>query len=406
MDLHIDVTQTDSKAGEKEVSDIKEITRKNITLGQINNANGNEYELNHNGARFNIFEHESGEVDVLLGNYRWSDVLNNDTVEVKEIVENKESIISHTNAIGNDNQVNIVLTGTNITTGETVLNIHAEEQKLNATGKSNITEEYRPALPGQSTGEVRNPKAFAVLLEDGSVATWGTVDSIENREELKSGVVELFSNTYAFAALKEDGSVVTWGWGNGGGNSFGGDSSEVANQLTSGVKQIYSNDYTFTALKEDGSVVTWGASPKEIIDWKEPDEDKPDTSSITGIKEIVTNRHSFAGLRDDGSVVEWGEEPKWKPATNALSSGVKQIYATKYSFAALKDDGSIVAWGESSGGDTRGIEDQLSAKEFVEITPNGYAYAALKKDGSVLTWEKVDMALICTITTQIIFKRA
>ena len=154
----LDVTQTDSKAGEKEVSDIKEITRKNITLGQINNANGDEYELNHNGARFNIFEHESGEVDVLLGNYRWSDVLNNDTVEAKEIVENKESIISHTNAIGNDNQVNIVLTGTNITTGETVLNIHAEEQKLNAAGKSNITEEYRPALPGQSTGEVRNPK--------------------------------------------------------------------------------------------------------------------------------------------------------------------------------------------------------------------------------------------------------
>ena len=141
-----------------------------------------------------------------------------------------------------------------------------------------------------------------------------------------------------------------------------------------------------SALKEDGSVVTWGASPKEIIDRKEPDQDKPDTSSITGIKEIVTNRHSFAGLRDDGSVVEWGEEPKWKPATNALSSGVKQIYATKYSFAALKDDGSIVAWGESSGGDTRGYEDQLSAKEFVEITPNGYAYAALKKDGSVLTW--------------------
>ena len=386
MDLHTRCNTDRFEAGEKEVSDIKEITRKKITLGQINNANGNEYELNHNGARFNIFEHESGEVDVLLGNYRWSDVLNNDTVEVKEIVENKESIISHTNAIGNDNQVNIVLTGTNITTGETVLNIHAEEQKLNATGKSNITEEYRPALPGQSTGEVRNPKAFAVLLEDGSVATWGTVDSIENREELKSGVVELFSNTYAFAALKEDGSVVTWGWGNGGGNSFGGDSSEVANQLTSGVKQIYSNDYTFTALKEDGSVVTWGASPKEIIDWKEPDEDKPDTSSITGIKEIVTNRHSFAGLRDDGSVVEWGEEPKWKPATNALSSGVKQIYATKYSFAALKDDGSIVAWGESSGGDTRGYEDQLSAKEFVEITPNGYAYAALKKDGSVLTW--------------------
>ena len=127
----LDVTQTDSRSGEKEVSDIKEITRKEITLGQINNANGDEYELNHNGARFNIFEHESGEVDVLLGNYRWSDVLNNDTVEAKEIVENKESIINHTNAIGNDNQVNIVLTGTNITTGETVLNIHAEEQKLN-----------------------------------------------------------------------------------------------------------------------------------------------------------------------------------------------------------------------------------------------------------------------------------
>ena len=56
----------------------------------------------------------------------------------------------------------------------------------------------------------------------------------------------------AFAAILEDGSVVTWGAA-----GFGGDCSTVRDQLR-GVKQIQATEAAFAAVLEDGSVVTWG----------------------------------------------------------------------------------------------------------------------------------------------------
>ena len=57
----------------------------------------------------------------------------------------------------------------------------------------------------------------------------------------------------AFAAILDDGSVVTWGDA-----EFGGDSSAVQTQLKN-VKQIQGTRYgAFAAILDDGSVVTWG----------------------------------------------------------------------------------------------------------------------------------------------------
>ena len=57
----------------------------------------------------------------------------------------------------------------------------------------------------------------------------------------------------AFAAILEDGSVVTWGDAD-----CGGDSSAVRDQLR-GVQQIQATHLrAFAAILEDGSVVTWG----------------------------------------------------------------------------------------------------------------------------------------------------
>ena len=56
----------------------------------------------------------------------------------------------------------------------------------------------------------------------------------------------------AFAAILGDGSVVTWG-----GARYGGDSSAVRDQLK-GVLQIQAAHLAFAAILEDGSVVTWG----------------------------------------------------------------------------------------------------------------------------------------------------
>ncbi|OLP82183.1 hypothetical protein AK812_SmicGene37179 [Symbiodinium microadriaticum] len=56
----------------------------------------------------------------------------------------------------------------------------------------------------------------------------------------------------AFAAILGDGSVITWGDAD-----DGGDSSAVQDQLRD-VQQIQASNGAFAAILGDGSVVTWG----------------------------------------------------------------------------------------------------------------------------------------------------
>ena len=56
-------------------------------------------------------------------------------------------------------------------------------------------------------------------------------------KELNCPIVFCDRNGLAFAALMTDGSLVTWGY-----SVLGGDSSAVADQLKGDVAQIYSND--------------------------------------------------------------------------------------------------------------------------------------------------------------------
>ena len=65
-------------------------------------------------------------------------------------------------------------------------------------------------------------------------------------------VQQIQATDAAFAAILDDGSVVTWGH-----PDWGGDSSQVQEQLAQ-VQQIQSTDMAFAAILNDGSVVTWG----------------------------------------------------------------------------------------------------------------------------------------------------
>ena len=65
-------------------------------------------------------------------------------------------------------------------------------------------------------------------------------------------VQQIQATSCAFAAILADGSVVTWGHAEGGGNS-----SDVQDQLK-GVQQIQATRRAFAAILADGSVVTWG----------------------------------------------------------------------------------------------------------------------------------------------------
>lgn len=66
-------------------------------------------------------------------------------------------------------------------------------------------------------------------------------------------VNSLFASQDAFAALLNDGYVVTWG-----SPTDGGDSSGVQSQLKN-VKNICGAGHAFAATLADGSVVSWGS---------------------------------------------------------------------------------------------------------------------------------------------------
>ena len=98
--------------------------------------------------------------------------------------------------------------------------------------------------------------AFALWCSGGDrVLTWGGDgcggDSSAVQDRLKS-VRQVQATGRAFAAILEDGSVVTWG------DPFrGGDSSAVQDHLKS-VRQVQATETAFAAILEDGSLVTWG----------------------------------------------------------------------------------------------------------------------------------------------------
>ena len=76
-------------------------------------------------------------------------------------------------------------------------------------------------------------------------------DSGAVHSQLKA-VQHIQATRRAFAAVLEDGSVVTWGHAN-----DGGDSSAVQGQLKN-VQQIHATVCAFAAVLSSGSVVTWG----------------------------------------------------------------------------------------------------------------------------------------------------
>ncbi|CAK0789568.1 unnamed protein product [Prorocentrum cordatum] len=72
---------------------------------------------------------------------------------------------------------------------------------------------------------------------------------------LREPPARLHATHWAFAALLGDGRVATWGDA-----GYGGDSSAVRHQLSGGVRSIHATASAFAAVKDldDGTTVTWG----------------------------------------------------------------------------------------------------------------------------------------------------
>ena len=96
--------------------------------------------------------------------------------------------------------------------------------------------------------------AFALFYGGGGLVGWGDqecADISDVREDLW-GVQHLQATSRAFAAVLSDGRVVTYGDAD-----FGGDSSRVQSE-PSDVLQIQATNGAFAAILADGSVVSWG----------------------------------------------------------------------------------------------------------------------------------------------------
>ena len=110
-------------------------------------------------------------------------------------------------------------------------------------------------------GQLKDMGAFAAILGDGSVVTWGDADdggdSSAVQHQLK-GVQHIQASASAFAAILGDGSVVAWGQ-----PDYGGDSSAVQHQLKD---RVQASAGAFAATLGDESAMFWGhGRPRALL---------------------------------------------------------------------------------------------------------------------------------------------
>ncbi|CAE7949929.1 unnamed protein product [Symbiodinium sp. KB8] len=237
--------------------------------------------------------------------------------------------------------------------------------------------------------------AFAAILGDGSVATWGRVsdvqDQLKNVQQIQlKNVQQIQATDYAFAAILGDGSVVTWGDAD-----IGGDSSAVQDQLKN-VQQIQATRRAFAAILADGSVVTWG-------DASCGGDSTAVQQQLQNVQQIQATWNAFAAILGDGSIGTCGHFGMGgdSSAVQHQLKNVQQIQATARAFAAILADGSVVTWGcddfggsvvtwghAGLGGDSSAVQDQLKnvqqiqLKNVQQIQASDDAFAAILGDGS------------------------
>ena len=220
-------------------------------------------------------------------------------------------------------------------------------------------------------------RAFALILEDRSVITWGHGEIVTanpfGRRRLRN-VQQIQATSRAFAAILADGSVHTWG-----DLASGGDLRAVRDQLR-GVHQIEATSRAFAAILEDRSVVTWG-------DQVDGGDSSAVQDRLRGVQQIHSTSYAFAAILEDGTVATWGraDDGADSSAVRDQLRGVQQIQATSRAFAAILGDGSVVTWGHAgSGADSSAVRDQLRGVQQIQGTSR--AFAAILGDGSVVTW--------------------
>lgn len=177
------------------------------------------------------------------------------------------------------------------------------------------------------------------------------VSCFQKNHEVQSqlrNVKKLYAADHAFAALVSDGSVVSWG-----SPDLGGDSNKVQDQLHD-VEEIYATEGAFAALRHDRSVVSWG----------HPEYGGDSRNLQDHLKEVEhvypSNLAFFARVRA-GHFIAWGC-PKYNLRGVSQLQDAVEISASNAAWAALLKNGQVATWGHPEhGGDSQEVQESAWA---------------------------------------------
>lgn len=230
--------------------------------------------------------------------------------------------------------------------------------------------------------------AFIALMQDGTIKVWGRPNSGGDQAEVDALMISssnpvkaVFPQNYeagtiqsAVAVILQDGTVKTWG-----DDGLGGDQALVnalAITAANPAVTIYSNDYTagsgfggsFTALLKDGTIKVWGDPTRG------GNQSQVDALGITPANPVINIYSSVAvniALLKDGSIKTWGDASSL-PAmnssalwTNLSTNPITEMYSSLGGFVGVRKDGTVSVWGvESPGFNYGAIQSEVDALGF------------------------------------------
>ena len=191
----------------------------------------------------------------------------------------------------------------------------------------------------------------------------------------------------AFAAILEDGSVVTWGDA-----EVAGDSSAVRDQLK-GVQQIQATFRAFAAILEDGSVVTWG--DQRLGRWRQFGSSRSAQGCGTD------SSHWFCLCCDSGRWIRrdlgWFRQWRWQFGSSrsaqgcAADSGHNERLCCDSGRWIRRYLGWCRHWRWQFG------SWKISSRVCSRFKPQSQAFAAILEDGSVVTWGVAEISWRVTV---------
>jgi hypothetical protein len=166
------------------------------------------------------------------------------------------------------------------------------------------------------------------LTRNNEFLIWGDDDDeFSSYTGIVNNVSDFYSNKYAFALLLDDGSVTTFG-----DSDYGG----VVPTGTTGIKKIYANDWAFAALNTNDELTVWGDELEGGLN-----NSGKSLNNIVQVysspKEVETS--AFAALNTSNELIVWGGFSG--VLTPPTDTSVVEVYVATGSFSVLYSDGTL-----------------------------------------------------------------